>query len=313
MSSVIELNAAWAGLRGATVPWGAHLLESLEGYKQFCAVNDKMEIAFLVESYQRPPQFSDFDAVKVTILEIVAGVKWQTIFELQDRAYEMEFAELCADLTSAVSGASAAVQAQTLTHQAYEAWVSFFRKTNSFSLEMARGLYAELVFIRDTVCARYTWDQVLNSWQGPLKGAHDFVFPGNVAVEVKSIQPSGHEVVISSENQLTYVGELHLRVYRLLDHLTAAMGQSVEQIVAEIQEMLSLPQGKLFRELLKSAGYDPKSKNATLRFFEVTQIMNLNASSLDFPKVESHSLPLGVSNVRYALDISHLFHFETSF
>jgi len=271
----------------------------------FCAVGAHLDFVLAAVSPTKPPIFTQIDSIKISSIQLPGG-SWQIRFELQGDDFSSEFAELCSDLANSIGTINADKTPIQKFHGTYEDWLLFYSRAKTFSLEAARGLYAELVYLESHAASRFGWRQALDSWHGPLKGAHDFVFPGALAVEVKSIQPSGNAVQISSENQLDFAGELHLRVYRIMDKLNPdGVSESLLQKVNQIFTKLDSTTSGIFADLLKNVGFKPDSVVVSERLFEVLEVRCYKIDDA-FPKISGNSLHPAINSVNYKLDLASL-------
>jgi hypothetical protein len=171
--------------------------------------------------------------------------------------------------------------------------------------EQQRGLFGELLLLRDILVPVIGMKKSIQAWTGPDDAAHDFHL-GSSAIEAKStieIRPTHFR--ISSEHQLddAEMASLFL-VHNLLDTRTDP-GMSLVEIVELIrQESEKASVRSLFEEKLITAGYldshrdryaAPKYTGRDRAIYQVTS---------DFPRITPATLPEGVEQARYMLSIT---------
>ena len=182
-------------------------------------------------------------------------------------------------------------------------WRRLFSESvnDGLSPEEQRGLFCELICLRDVILKRLTPSDSVAMWKSPLRASQDF-FNESVAIEVKSRFRKGNSHVrISSENQLVCgPRRLFLAIYAL----DSGAGCSLNALVAEISEVLSeAPAAQIaFSDALIRYGYldihrsryDQPAFTANPSFFEV---------KTGFPRIQPESLDTGVINVAYDLEL----------
>ncbi|WP_010677773.1 PD-(D/E)XK motif protein [Bacillus timonensis] len=204
----------------------------------------------------------------------------------------------------------------TVVYEVLDRWHNFFKRKwdTNLTLEEEMGLFGELYYI-------YRWLElfpqepplIIKDWKGPLKNRIDFVNK-NAGVEIKTISSKiRDQIKISNELQLELNPVIdNLFLYVLKVEVNNSIGKSLRNMIELIEEKLTLRAPSLavkFKELLMEVGIlgDDYDKN----FFFVHEELAFNATE-EFPKVTSKSLPLGISNVSYSIDLSHCKSFEVS-
>lgn len=300
-----ELVEKWKTLSEANVPWGAHLIDTGTFLKQYCALSGSLRPAFMSRSETEPPSYSTFDSVLVSKSQDATG-QWTMTFELLMPEYIQEFSTLCGDMRHAVHISHSEKSAQAAQSDAYETWLDFYKRSRKFSMETARGLFGELTFIRETLSNKLSWDQIVDSWQGPMGGAHDFILPNFKGFEIKTVQPSSARVKISSENQLAFDGALTLVVYRLLAHTEITSGVTLYQLASACWDEMDSTQARNFKSKLKKIGFSEEDVLVREQLFQVEVPLLFDAQAQDFPKIVAAALNPAVGHVSYSLSIPHL-------
>lgn len=184
-------------------------------------------------------------------------------------------------------------------------YVQFF--SNDKGLELSKkeeqGLYGELLFIKRYI--EETGDEsVILSWTGPSKNKHDFIFPNNVGVEVKTISSQiRKDITISNENQLDSKErkELYLKLYVLEVN---PLGGRVDQLIESINDKItSFATKKHFMQKLLENGLVLNYYRGQYNFVDVAEYVYLVDDS--FPKISKHELDNNVFDVKYKINIDN--------
>lgn len=304
------LSSKWSEIKGVAVPNAGQLLLNANEIKIYCTISVGTHLELVIASTLETPYLQPIDSVEI-IKERNANFGWVTVLRLKPNRFEFEFATLCADLCNSVLDSQSNADAFKSLTFAYESWIQFYKKTNTFGIEAARGLFGELSFISQQLVNKETWANILSSWQGPRGGHHDFVFENSVAVEVKTIHPSAIDVQISSEFQLSFHGRLKLWIFRILDSQELHSGRTLSDLIKEIEANMTSEELELFRSLVFSLGYRPHLSVANELVFEIQDQLVFDANRPDFPKVTSTNISPGVVKVKYRLALGALKQFET--
>jgi hypothetical protein len=299
----------WNDLLKVAVPNAGQLILNTNGFKIYAAISAEGNRTLLVISPAEPPKITEFDAVSVRFLTH-ENKTWATSFILQYSNFDSEFATLCADMCQEVALSRDSSTALANQYAAYESWLDFYKRSSIFNLEKARGLFGELKFITEQLVPTYSAESILDSWQGPLGGYQDFVLENARAVEIKTVNPSTTDVLISSEHQLSYSGDLTLAVYRILTLDGAGNGETLNELVNRFENGLTGPQRKRFTDLIATTGYKPGLKVSNERKFEVQEIKFFNTKLNDFPRLTESNLPAGIRKVKYRIALAQLAEFQ---
>ncbi len=188
-------------------------------------------------------------------------------------------------------------------------------QTGALSARKARGLFAELKFLQllaDHIGIR----SALLSWKGPYAleglGRHDFVLPNGVGVESKSMPMGADKVVISSETQLipsgTQLGLVVLPLER--DDAGLSLGLLAQEL--GLSAGADAPDtARMWSDAFSALGVDPHDdalhgfayRFANWRCFVVAE---------GFPYIDLESIPRGICDVRYSIELAHLGEFGTT-
>jgi hypothetical protein len=248
----------------------------------------------------------DFKGIKTDLRISHDGNKHVFVLSLQRQSDADIFLCICNDLiecTKKIEGNSAAIEK---IYTRLQVWRTFLSKNKRFLLtdHEIRGLFAELVFLENCINNNiFTTAFIINGWQGPLDGPHDFVL-GDIAIEIKSIAGSSkNSVRISSENQLvTNLSRLYLQVFFLAEFTDANSGSSLNTIVGRIRKGLEdTDLLDMFNNKLHAAGYIDLIDYETPTFSVIQK--NVYEVKEGFPRIIPLMLSSGLHNVSYDLDL----------
>ncbi|MDI6678686.1 PD-(D/E)XK motif protein [Bacillus wiedmannii] len=204
----------------------------------------------------------------------------------------------------------------TVVYEVLDRWHNFFkRKWNSrLNPEEEMGLFGELYYINKWL-EKFPDEPplIIKDWKGPLKNRIDFVSK-NSGVEIKAVAPKiRNEIKISNEKQLELnpvTDKLFLFVLKV--EVNDAVGRSLQSIIEVIDEQLIERAPSLavkFKDLLLEVGVIGEEYDENYFFVheELAYLVNV-----DFPKLTSENLPIGINNVSYSIDLSHCNNFKVS-
>lgn len=229
--------------------------------------------------------------------------------------YREIFTIFCADILEHwIPHAGASDSLKSLSRRLAR-WKKFFQRGAQLGLsrEDYVGLYGELAFIEAGLNAGVASLPIVNAWQAPLGTNQDFLF-GQVAVEIKTT--TGNEidkVRITNARQLDSTGLQQLFLARYAFDFRQGSGRTLPQLVSALKSSLAAlsPDAlSVFNDRLLEAGFvegTPIEFDAwgfTPRHFDVFNVVE------GFPRLLESSLPSGVSEVSYTLNLSAAAHFQ---
>lgn len=232
------------------------------------------------------------------------------VLELLDDSMSDAFLKVCLDIieTMQLSGASERRFACILR---LEKWEYFFKEErHGLGFKAQKGLIAELVCLKEIVIPRFNSRLALQSWKGPEKGVHDFVF-GETAIEVKSNQgASTPNVMISSASQLSVDDSETLFLY-VEPVIPGASDKalSLTGYVEEVRKLITSPLDNFeFDRKLAAVGYfDSDDYSPTKWSCGEPRIFSISA---DFPKIDEEYLNPAIQNITYTVNLDYCSKFE---
>jgi hypothetical protein len=252
------------------------------------------------------------NGIEVDLRQLPEPGKQALILALEKHVDRDLFHGLCQTLIGNLDGVSDPAAALGVALNHIKRWKAFLagKRTRVLSAEEVRGLFAELSFLRLLKDKHLTDAQAVEAWCGPDRIHQDFIF-GDAAVEVKSISGRDRSIVrVSSEDQLETVSErLFLKVYRLTEAPDGTPAQSLNELISAVGHELSDA----------DAIEDYWRKLATYGYVEMREYDNpkllLNGSNAyrvtdAFPRLVRSTLPDGVVDVNYNLQLEKISSFE---
>jgi hypothetical protein len=187
-------------------------------------------------------------------------------------------------------------------------WQSLFERYNQqgLSAEEQRGLFGELYFLRKFLKTCDNYQYVLNTWIGSAKETRDFQM--NLwALEVKTTHGNNHQKVqISSERQLDNTHLEKLFLYHLSLEKSQGSGETLNQIIASINILVSSDAIALnqFNSKLYESGYfvHHQAQYEPTGYFIRQDTTYLVEN--EFPRIMENEVRRGVGDVKYSIIIS---------
>lgn len=227
---------------------------------------------------------------------------------LVDPRFATVFSTLVGDLSDVILSCVTQQQAQqhflTRLHQ----WIIFLEQfgPEGLSSEAQRGLYGELWFLKNYLLNKIAHLKAIRAWTGPYATSQDFQLP-DAAVEVKVTTATlPQNLLISNEKQLDNSAVETLLLLHLSLDARQSSGETLNKIIDAIRNLLSASGSALydFEQRLFRVGYLDKHRTRydtegytvlDHKFFHVIG---------EFPALTPASLPVGVGNVHYSIEVS---------
>lgn len=165
------------------------------------------------------------------------------------------------------------------------------------------GLVGELVLLRRLIDHGIPARTVLEAWQGPLRGLHDFVL-GSGAIEVKATATvQGFQARVQSLDQFdeTVRQPLFCCAVRFTERADGAtLPEHIDAAAALLQgDFLALG---LFETRLLQAGYLAATADRYTRRLNPREVRLLRIGET-FPRLTASTVPAGVLRARYDVDL----------
>lgn len=275
---------------------------ALTGLRQYVGIDGSGNWVFFSISDIEPDIWPEIGPIKVEKRKV--NDSWHLILTLRESEFKQEFSYLCEDLAEKVEGIEDEITSLKSQKEAFEDWIEFFKGAREFSAEKARGLFGEMTFMMDQLNLGFTPQEIVTAWKGPLGAPQDFVFDEFRAVEVKTIQPQVASIRIANEQQLSFPGQLYIKIYRIQSSELSDHGINLNQLIEDFEGLLEATLLRDFKTRIHKLGYTRESKFARETFFLIGEEYLLDAGRVDFPKLIHPAVPLGIHAVQYKISLS---------
>jgi len=229
-------------------------------------------------------------------------VLWLTLSAFRD-----VFHALSEDIVGQLIGLETADRVAEVFVERVRRWQRFLAAYGSGELSDAerRGLFCELLVLRDLLMAGSAPSVVLAAWEGPEQGAHDFVLPrGDLEVKgTASLAPTA--VSVSNLEQLDARGSARLVLLLTVLSENQSVGSTLPELVSEVADLTGDAVGE-FRDRLLAVGY--LETHAPRYQLPLYQVMGTQAFRVEggFPRLVSENVPPGVMAARYSIALPAL-------
>jgi hypothetical protein len=228
---------------------------------------------------------------------------------LSDASVKDMFAAMGADLVAEVEKSKDESNAAQKVLRRIALWKRFLqRRAGLLSNEEVRGLFGELHMLSIAVNARGA-DVALDSWHGPERELHDFRFEEG-AVEVKTWRAeSGAKIYISNADQVTVDPLKPMKIAAIQISTGAANGSTLVETIKQLRSKMNGMQEQRFEELLAAYGYIDLHAND---YNDRMQVLRLDLFEVreGFPHIDSRSIPGGIANLKYSIELGSVESFK---
>jgi hypothetical protein len=264
-----------------------------------------------LSSHDPTPRAAGFEVYSHPITPGRTGTT-RLLLVLQDSQFRDVFYALADDVVRTIARVATEPEALRAFSDRLHRWQAFLRRHGGggLTLERRRGLFGELLFLRDEILPRVGEHRAVSSWKGSGGAHHDFQLRSG-SVEVKTTAAaSPHAFHVSNILQVEPAGDAPLGVVLVMLEETEGGSESLPDLIASIRGVLSTGPLELFNTALVDSGYldvqedeyqTPRYNRRQVRSFEVRE---------GFPRLSSGALPNGVEDVRYSVALAACSPFE---
>ncbi len=259
---------------------------------------------------ERLPDGKGFEVLKVDPYR--DGKTWIALSRRESGSPEL-FAEMVGDVAGAMDAKACESEDGILRAmlRRIRMWQEFMGKgARPLGPEAELGLVGELSFLKFLIDSNISAEMALDAWLGPDDAPQDFVI-GSGAVEVKAtVAASGFPAKIGSLEQLDD-GTLSPLYLAAVKFSVIESGKTLPEMVADVEDQICDEPGAtaFFREKLFSAGYHESHAPRYVRRFSEVETRLLTVVE-GFPRLTRASVPNGIANAVYEIDISRLSGFD---
>jgi len=241
-----------------------------------------------------------------------AGGRSGLLLELQNPAAADLFAAVCEDVATTTAENTEEDEAVAAFIGRFAKWQRMIQVAPAgLSGERQRGLFGELITLRNYLIQKRGFDEAVRAWKGPDGAPRDFEI-GGVGVEVKTSAANEPQVVtIHGERQLDGAG---LRSLCMIHHSLEVVRDSGETLPDAVRTLRSLGEGLseagTLEDRLMQSGYADVHEPLYRRTGYVTRRISQFQVDEGFPRIVEADLADGVGSVRYSLAVDACRDFE---
>ena len=275
----------------------------------FLGYNENGQMSLVITEYGHPKKVSSSKVIELSFRQREDG-KLALSFDLLDPTYKSIFLVFCKDIIT-VCETAGPEKAVAMAINRWQYWRAMFGKKPSrlLSLSEIKGLVGELIELRDFFIPKYGALEALNGWRGPLLGHKDYELDGTW-YEIKCINDSANQVIISSLEQLDSDIDGHLSIVRLEETSSSASSAfNINQLVLDLMKMIEEHDLlKLFQSRLENVGFmmDPEYEEFYFRY-KGTQRYCVDQH---FPRLVRNNVHPSIGNVKYTILLDGIVHLK---
>ena len=237
------------------------------------------------------------------------GLGNRLIIGLVDGEHREIFLRFCTDIVEATKIAQSETQAISKLLTRTWSWHRLLTtgSLGRLSVEEQKGLVGELRFLENYVFQATSISDAVESWLGPFGAPNDFQL-GLACVEVKTYTRLKPYVTVSSIQQLDTSDSDTLFLYscqleRALE--TSDKSISLTELVDRVKSIIGERDSSVivpFEERLSALGFDPDEDYSDCNWlFGKEKLFRVNDG---FPRISSKTVPRGVDNIQYRIEIA---------
>ena len=292
-----------------------HTVNDLSVYASVSEADQGIGMVFEIPQSVQSPRLVSHNGKRVTVRKVVGqGVRAghsAVILGLKDSECEDLFGLLCDHLLSKVGASRDAKSAIALVVDEIDRWRRFMdRHAKRLDRAAVIGLIGELAVL-ERLANRVGKGPALIGWKAPSGSLRDFEL-GDMTVEAKAYSPSqGGTVHINDPLQLEPEAGKQLLLACQEVAFAEDLGQRLPDHVTRVRTMLGPDPGILgdFDRLLADSGYLAVHDDEYRDGYQLG-VMKVFRVDSGFPRITPESVPLGVQNVRFGLQVSSLGEYE---
>jgi len=215
------------------------------------------------------------------------------------------FAVFAADLASNLSMAGSVETRMRMLLEKILVWKRFFKKNIApLSEEQVRGLFGELEIL-SRVIASIGVDAALDTWKGPAGELHDFRFDAS-RIEVKTWgNESAPRIFISDPSQIVIDTTWPVFIATVQLAKDDVAGLTLPERIATVINGMTASQKSVIEVLLADVGYLSVHAELYSKRYTVADTVSYHIRD-GFPLIDPTTLPGGVTNLKYALELGAL-------
>lgn len=172
-----------------------------------------------------------------------------------------------------------------------------------FSKEAEKGLFGELMILKDFIIPKFGIEKGIVNWSGPEFDKHDFIID-NLLIEIKTYTSNkGKKIYISSPEQL-HSSSLQNLYLVAVEIIKSEEGKTIQNLIDEIKFLIiEFPNlVDIFELKLINYGYIKEICENELEKYVNTSI-EFYLIDDNFPRINLLNIPTGILNLKYMVDL----------
>ena len=292
-----------------------HTVNDLSVYASVSEADHALGMVFEIPQSVQSPRLVSHNGKRVTISKVMGhGVRaghTAVVVGLKDSECEDLFCLLCDHLLGKVAACRDGKAAIALVVDEIDRWRRFMdRHAKRLDHSAVIGLIGELAVL-ERLANRIGKGPALAGWRAPSGSLRDFEL-GSMTVEAKAYSPS-HGGTVHINDPLQLEPEAGKELFLACQEVASAedLGQRLPDHVARVRVTMGHDPGILgdFDRLLADSGYLAVHDDEYRDGYQLG-VMKVFRVDSGFPRIAPESVPLGVQNVRFGLQVSSLGAFE---
>jgi hypothetical protein len=299
-----DKTAIWTALKAEPFASGFRRVDSIHLLDFYLGYDAEGHHALLINCKDQPQFQYDLKSIRI-FSSIRDDGRWSWFFVLEDPGLFELFSLFCEDLIESSRPFNNYGSAFKFVLSRLVNWRLLFERKDLglLSENQLRGLCGELIHLKQLI-GQFGDREAVASWVGPLHADQDFRMV-DTAWEIKTLRPGLPNVAIASENQLdTSDRTIMLVLFELAACSSTTDGAlTLNKIVDEVHALLvsDFDVRLDFDRLLFRSGYIRRSEYDG-HYLVLRDCVTYDIKP-EFPRITPSSLPAGISNVSYKLDL----------
>ena len=290
-------------------------IEQFNAYAATLGITQKKVFILDIRALTELPDFQlkKFRGVEIQLLP-AQEYKSLVIILLEDSLFET-FGHLIDDIIKGLAPLTREEDAVKKVFKIIRQWRRLFEKAqiDGLTIEEQKGLYGELLIIKQLIEKGLPANLIINSWSGPDKKNQDFMFQ-LLSVEVKTTVANHPVIKITNEHQLQSSSRLCLVLVVLNER--RGNQNTLPALIDELRDLLSnaAPDSlDIFDDKLISLKYSNSDREKyALTEYSVRQISAYNVID-DFPRIIPGNTMQGIFSISYQIETSSCSDFLVEF
>lgn len=274
----------------------------------FIGISDKGNDELVLFTLVEPMQMKSSKAIDIE-KKVRKDGKWATQIESLVAENQDVFAKLCIDLVESSQYVKSEEEGLKCIVKRFIKWQSLFATIHEIlPSSVLKGMVGELSFASEVLSKHYSWDEIMEAWQGPDGADRDYTFT-NYWFEVKAINTGKEVVTISSLNQLENDNQGYLVKYNVDESSkTDPKAISMNAFIDSIRDKLGAAQvaSQKFEQKLVSLGYLSQKAYDDVYFVHAgPEFYSVDSA---FPRLVTKNVPPEIVKAQYDLSLAGIDH-----